>query len=49
VSLTFAPVSYGNTLMRAVERDLTRPAVVRRHVRLVVDQLMHELTSDGTS
>ena len=46
VSLTFAPVSYRNTLMRAVERELTRPAVVRRHVRLVVDQLMHLLTTD---
>ena len=44
VSLTFAPVSYRNTLMRAVDRDLTRTAVVRRHVKLVVDQVMHLLT-----
>jgi TetR/AcrR family transcriptional regulator len=44
VSLTFAPVSYRNTLMRAVDRDLTRPAVVRRQGKLVVDQLMHLLT-----
>jgi hypothetical protein len=37
-------VSYRNTLMRAVDRDLTRPAVVRRQGKLVVDQLMHLLT-----
>src|SRR5436853_6151075 len=45
VSLTFAPASYRHTLMRAVDRDLTRPAAVRRHVKLVVDQLMHLVTS----
>lgn len=48
VSLTFTPASYRHTLMRAVDRDLTRPAVVRRHVKLVVDQLMH-LLSQNTS
>ena len=50
VSLTFAPVSYRNTLMRAIDRDLTRPAAVRRHVKLVVGQLMHQLVNaDATS
>jgi TetR/AcrR family transcriptional regulator len=41
VVLTFAPVSYRNTLLRSVGRDLNTPAGRRRHVRLAVDQLMH--------
>jgi TetR/AcrR family transcriptional regulator len=43
VALTFAPLSYRHTLMRAVDRDLERPTVRRRHVRVAVDQLMHLL------
>ena len=43
VALTFAPVSYRRTLMRAVERDLERPAARRAQVELAVDQLMHLL------
>jgi TetR/AcrR family transcriptional regulator len=43
VALTFAPVSYRNTLMRAVDRDLARPAAARKHAQLVVDQLMRLL------
>jgi AcrR family transcriptional regulator len=45
VALTFAPISYRNTLMRAVDRDLERPAARREQVRLVVDQLMHLITA----
>jgi hypothetical protein len=41
IALTFAPVSYGNTLMRAVGRDLNRAAARREQVKLAVDQLMH--------
>jgi AcrR family transcriptional regulator len=41
VGLTFTPASYSHTLMRAVERDLARPAARRRQVELAVDQLMH--------
>ncbi len=41
IALTFAPVSYRNTLMRAVDRDLERPAGRRAQVRLIVEQLMH--------
>lgn len=44
VSLTFAPMSYSNTLMRAVRRELTKPAARRRQVELAVSQLMHLLT-----
>lgn len=43
VGLTFTPASYSHTLMRAVERDLVRPAARRRQVELAVDQLMHLL------
>lgn len=43
ISLTFTPLSYRSTLMRAVDRDLTRPPILRAHVKLVVEQLMHLL------
>jgi AcrR family transcriptional regulator len=43
VALTFAPMSYSNTLMRAVKRDLGRPAARRRQVDLTVAQLMRLL------
>lgn len=45
VALTFAPVSYRNTLMRAVDRDLEEPTVRRQLVRLAVDELMHLLVA----
>lgn len=40
VVLTFAPISYRNTLLRSVGRDLGTPAGRRRQVKLAVDQLM---------
>ena len=40
VALTFAPISYSNTLMRAVGRDLRRPAARRRQAEMAVAQLM---------
>jgi TetR/AcrR family transcriptional regulator len=40
VALTFTPVSYGSTFMRAVGRDLTERAGRRQQVRLAVDQMM---------
>ncbi len=48
IALTFAPISYRNTLMRAVERDLDDPAGRREQVRLAVDQLMHLLVRSGS-
>ncbi len=45
IALTFAPVSYRNTLMRAVDRDLERPAGRRAQVELVVEHLMHLITA----
>ncbi|MDQ6817115.1 MAG: TetR family transcriptional regulator [Actinomycetota bacterium] len=48
VALTFAPVSYRNTFMTAMNRNLTQPAGRREQVKLAVDQLMHLLAaSDG--
>jgi TetR/AcrR family transcriptional regulator len=41
VALTFSLVSQRATLMSAIGRDLADPATVRRHTRLVVDQLLH--------
>jgi AcrR family transcriptional regulator len=41
VALTFAPISYSNTLMRAVKRDLTKPAGRRQQVELAVSRLLH--------
>ena len=43
VALTFAPMSYSNTLMRAVKRDLHKPRERKRHVELAVAQLMRLL------
>jgi TetR/AcrR family transcriptional regulator len=43
ISLTFTPFSYRATLMRAVDRDLKRPPILRAHVELVVEQMMHLL------
>jgi AcrR family transcriptional regulator len=45
IALTFAPVSYRNTLTRAVGREVERPAARREQVRLAVDQLMHFLAA----
>ncbi len=40
VALTFTPVAHRATLMAAIDRDLAEPAARRRHVKLVVDQVM---------
>jgi Tetracyclin repressor-like, C-terminal domain len=40
VSLTFSPVAQRATFMAALEVDLADPAARRRHVKLVVDQLL---------
>ncbi len=45
VTLTFTPASYRNTFMRAMNRDLTRPASRREQVKLAVEQLMHLLVA----
>lgn len=44
ISLTFAPMSFSNTLMRAVRRELQKPAARKRQVELAVSQLMRLLT-----
>jgi AcrR family transcriptional regulator len=41
VALTFSLVSQRATLMSAIGRDLSDATTVRRHTRLVVDQLLH--------
>jgi hypothetical protein len=44
ISLTFVPMSFPNTLMRAVRRELRKPAARKRQLDLAVSQLMHLLT-----
>jgi hypothetical protein len=41
VSLTFSPLTQRSTFLAALELDLEKPAVRRRHVAFVVDQLLH--------
>lgn len=41
VSLTFFPAGQRSTFMASLGRDLSDPKGRRRHVRLVVDQLLH--------
>jgi AcrR family transcriptional regulator len=41
VSLTFSPLAQRATFMVALGRDLEDPATMRRHVALVVSQLLH--------
>jgi TetR/AcrR family transcriptional regulator len=43
VSLTFSPLSQRSTFMATLDRDLNDLAVRRRHVRLVVEQMLHLL------
>ena len=43
VSLTFSPLSQQSTFMAALDRDLADAAVRRRHVRLVVQQMLQLL------
>jgi TetR/AcrR family transcriptional regulator len=43
VALTFAPLSYSSTWMRAAERDVRKAAGRERQVELAVEQLMHLL------
>lgn len=43
VSLTFSPLSQRSTFMAALGRDLADAAVRRRHVRLVVEQMLYLL------
>lgn len=40
VSLTFSPLSQRSTFMTTLARDLADPEVRRRHVRLVVEQML---------
>jgi TetR/AcrR family transcriptional regulator len=40
VSLTFFPASQGSTFMASLKRDLSKPRVRRRHIELVVEQLL---------
>jgi hypothetical protein len=41
VSLTFSPLTQRATFLAALERDLDKPAVRRRHIAFVTDQLLH--------
>jgi TetR/AcrR family transcriptional regulator len=43
VSLTFSPLSQQSTFMATLARDLRDAAVRRRHVRLVVEQMLYLL------
>ena len=43
VSLTFSPLSQQSTFMAALGRDLRDTAVRRRHIRLVVGQMLQLL------
>ena len=43
VSLTFSPLSQQSTFMAALGRDLSDGAVRRRHIRLVVEQMLQLL------
>jgi AcrR family transcriptional regulator len=43
VALTFGPLAHANTLMVTINRDLSDDETRRRHVDLVVDQLMNLL------
>ena len=43
VSLTFAPVSYRNTLLPALGADVATPAGIRRQTTLAVEQMMRFL------
>ncbi len=43
VSLTFSPIAQQATFLAALEVDLADPAARRRHVALVVDQLLRVL------
>jgi hypothetical protein len=44
IALTFSPMSLRHTLMKSLDRDLTRGAARRQQVTLAVTQLMHLLT-----
>jgi TetR/AcrR family transcriptional regulator len=41
ISLTFSPLAQRSTFMSSLGRDLEKPEVMSRHVRLVTDQLLH--------
>jgi AcrR family transcriptional regulator len=41
VTLTLSPITQQSTFMTSLGRDLEDPATLRRHVRLVADQLAH--------
>jgi TetR/AcrR family transcriptional regulator len=45
VSLTFSPLTQRATFLSSLERDIEDPAVRRRHVAFVVDQLLHLVSS----
>ena len=46
VSLTFSPLTQRATFLAALERDLDKPAVRRRHIAFVTDQLLHLVALD---
>jgi TetR/AcrR family transcriptional regulator len=41
VSLTYSPLAQRSTFMASLGHDLENPTVRRKHVKLVVDQLLH--------
>jgi hypothetical protein len=43
IGLTFTPFAFDDTFMRALGRDLSRPADRRRHLGVAVDGLMRLL------
>jgi hypothetical protein len=46
VGLTFGPVSYRDTLLRSMGRDLAAPSERRRLTELAVRQLMHLIADE---
>lgn len=43
MALTFAPLAFEHTLLRAVDRDLRDDGVLDDHIAMAVDELMHLL------
>ena len=43
IALTFAPLAFEHTLLRAVDRDLRDDDVLDDHIAMAVDELMHLL------
>jgi AcrR family transcriptional regulator len=47
IALTFAPLAHQSTLMSAMQRDLRDASVRRKHIKLVVQQMMRLLGDDA--